>query len=679
MRDRRFLLTAAASIMLLLFCVLASIACGSKSVGFPTVIRSLFHLGEETFENNVVQARIPRTVFGILAGASLSVSGALMQAVTRNPIADPSILGVNTGASLFVVCGIAFFHISKGSQYIWLAFAGAALTAVLVYGLASIGGNGATPIKLALAGAAAGTALQSLVNTVMLPSTQVMDQFRFWQTGSVGGANWADIRLLCPYFIVGFVVSICMAAPLNTLALGDEAATGLGLNVPLTRALASLAGVLLCASTTALAGPISFVGLMVPHLFRMVLGPDMKKILPMSAIGGAILLLFADTMGRILGRPGELESGIVTALIGSTCIYHYYKKGKGKVTVKKNLDFSSMSAVEAGYRRRQRKSTVITLVLAVLVLMLAAFMMLYGNTIYTPRQVWDALNEVEGSAVFTVKTLRLPRMLTAILAGFAFGMAGNTFQQLLGNPLASPDIIGVTSGASVAAVFGILVLKLPGSVVSLLAVASGLLVSCLIYLLAQGGGFSNARLILTGIGMQAFLNAIVSWLLLKASEYDVASALRWLSGSLNGVKLENVPLLAVVVIAASCMIVLLDKQLAMLQMGESHAVTLGVKSKMVRLALILLSLLLVAFATSVTGPIASVAFLAGPIAARLCGGGRTNMLASALVGSVLVLASDLIGQFALPSRYPVGVVTGILGAPYLIFLLLRMNKKSETV
>ena len=338
--------------------------------------------------------------------------------------------------------------------------------------------------------------------------------------------------------------------------------------------------------------------------------------------------------------------------------------------MKKNFDFSSMSAVEAGYRRRQRKSTVITLVLAVLVLMLAAFMMLYGNTIYTPRQVWDALNEVEGSAVFTVKTLRLPRMLTAILAGFAFGMAGNTFQQLLGNPLASPDIIGVTSGASVAAVFGILVLKLPTGIVSLLAVISGLLVSCLIYVLSQGGGFSNARLILTGIGMQAFLNAIISWLLLKASEYDVANALRWLS--------EVLPL-AIVVGAAGCGILLLNRQLTMLQMGESHAITLGVKSKRIRLILILLSLLLVAFATSVTGPIASVAFLAGPIASRLCGGGRTNMLSSALVGSVLVLASDLIGQFAFPSRYPVGVVTGILGAPYLIFLPLRMNKKSESV
>ena len=197
----------------------------------------------------------------------------------------------------------------------------------------------------------------------------------------------------------------------------------------------------------------------------------------------------------------------------------------------KNVSFDGISNVEAGYHRRQRKSIVVSLVLLAIALVLAVVMMLYGNTIYTPSEVWDALKEVEGSAVFTVKTLRLPRMLTAILAGFAFGMAGNTFQQLLGNPLASPDIIGVTSGASVAAVFGILVLKLPTGIVSLLAVISGLLVSCLIYVLSQGGGFSNARLILTGIGMQAFLNAIISWLLLKASEYDVANALRWLSGS----------------------------------------------------------------------------------------------------------------------------------------------------
>lgn len=230
-----------------------------------------------------------------------------------------------------------------------------------------------------------------------------------------------------------------------------------------------------------------------------------------------------------------------------------------------------------------------------------------------------------------------------------------------------------------AAVFGILVLKLNGGTVSLMAVFSGLLVSALIYFLSQGGGFSNARLILTGIGMQAFLSAVISWMLLKASEYDVANALRWLSGSLNGVKLENVPRLALVVFGAGGAILLLNRQLSMLQLGEAHAVTLGVNVRRIRLALILLALLLVAFATSVTGPVASVAFLSGPIATRLSGNGKNGMLTSALTGSTLVLASDLIGQFALPSRYPVGVVTGILGAPYLLFLLLQMNDKGEHV
>ncbi len=341
---------------------------------------------------------------------------------------------------------------------------------------------------------------------------------------------------------------------------------------------------------------------------------------------------------------------------------------------------NQLSTITDGYRKRQRRYVFTALTLLFLTFALACIMMIYGNTIYSPKTVLKVLSgeDVEG-AVFTIRTLRLPRMLTAILCGLAFGMAGNTFQQLLGNPLASPDIIGVTSGASVAAVFGILVLKLNGGTVSLMAVFSGLLVSVLIYFLSQGGGFSNARLILTGIGMQAFLSAVISWMLLKASEYDVANALRWLSGSLNGVKLENVPRLALVVFGAGGAILLLNRQLSMLQLGEAHAVTLGVNVRRIRLTLILLALLLVAFTTSVTGPVASVAFLSGPIATRLSGNGKNGMLTSALTGSTLVLASDLIGQFALPSRYPVGVVTGILGAPYLLFLLLQMNDKGEHV
>lgn len=338
----------------------------------------------------------------------------------------------------------------------------------------------------------------------------------------------------------------------------------------------------------------------------------------------------------------------------------------------------SPSAITAGYLKRQRRYILTTGILLLLTLSLAAVMMLYGNTIYSPETVLRVLSGTDaGGAAFTIRTLRFPRMLTAILCGMAFGLSGNTFQQLLGNPLASPDIIGVTSGASVAAVFGILILKLDYGIVAVMAVFSGLLVSALIYFLSHKNGFSNTRLILTGIGMQAFLNSIISWMLLKASEYDVASALRWLSGSLNGVKMDTVPALAAVVFTAGLGILLLSRHLLILQFGEAHAVTLGIPVSITRLLLILLALVLTAFAASVTGPIASVAFLSGPIAARISGRGRSSMLAASLTGSILILISDLVGQFTLPSRYPVGVITGILGAPYLLFLLLRINHKGD--
>ncbi len=242
---RRRTLCLLSLLVFLILCAVASVSYGAKPVSLHSIFAALGLGSGPEFEVSVVQARIPRTLFGVIAGAALGISGALMQALTRNPIADPSILGINTGASLFVVSGMAFFHISSNSQYIWLAFAGAALTAVAVYGLASLGHGGATPIKLALAGAAASTALQSLVNTIMLPDTQVMDRFRFWQTGSIGGVTWEDIAAQWPYLAVGFIASLLLAPALNTLALGDEVATGLGLNVALVRGTSALTGVLL--------------------------------------------------------------------------------------------------------------------------------------------------------------------------------------------------------------------------------------------------------------------------------------------------------------------------------------------------------------------------------------------------------------------------------------------------
>ena len=280
-------------------------------------------------------------------------------------------------------------------------------------------------------------------------------------------------------------------------------------------------------------------------------------------------------------------------------------------------------------------------------------------------------------ATFAIATLRLPRMLSGLLVGIAFGIAGNTFQTMLRNPLASPDIIGVTSGSSVAAVFCILVLGLSGPAVSIISVISGLLVSMLIYLLSKDISFSGSRLILIGIGIQVMLQAAISFLLLKASQYDVPGAMRWLSGSLNGMTMKGIPTLFIVVMVFGIISLLFTKYLQVLELGDEFATTLGIRLNLVRIILILSAVFLIAFATSTTGPIAFVAFLAGPIASKIVGRGSSNVLASGLVGALLVLSSDMIGQYVFSTRFPVGVITGILGAPYMLFLLICINRRGE--
>ncbi len=316
-RTYKILLLTVVSIACVVLSVALSLAFGARTVGLNEIIGGLFDSNATSLGAVVVRERIPRTVLGLIAGAALGISGALMQAITRNPIADPSVLGVNTGASLFVVCGIAFLNISSPIQYLLFAFAGAAATAVFVYAIGSMGRGGATPIKLALAGTATSAALSSLVSAVMLPRTTVMDDFRFWQVGRVGGATWEALAVVVPLLIVGSAAGILCAPALNALALGDDAATGLGVRTGLLRLTGAFAGVLLCGGVTALAGPIGFVGLMAPHVMRLILGADQRLILPMSAVGGAVILTVADVVGRVVGGSGELEAGIVTAFLGA--------------------------------------------------------------------------------------------------------------------------------------------------------------------------------------------------------------------------------------------------------------------------------------------------------------------------------------------------------------------------
>lgn len=314
---RAILLAISISLLALGISVVLSFMFGAKSIEIGTIVDIVKGNIVDSHSKDVFMARIPRTIFGVLAGVALAISGSLMQSITRNPVADPSILGVNTGASLFVVVGMAFMNISDGNSYVVLAFIGGAITSAFVYILASVGMEGATPIKLALAGAAVSTAFKSLVNTIMLPNTQIMDQFRFWQVGSISRVTLGEIYTAFPYIGVGVVISLFLIPYLNVLQLGDEMASSLGISVNKVRFISAFSGVLLSSVVTAFAGPIAFVGLMVPHIVRNLFSSKMEVVIPISAILGASVLLLSDVVGRVLGGNGEIESGIITALIGA--------------------------------------------------------------------------------------------------------------------------------------------------------------------------------------------------------------------------------------------------------------------------------------------------------------------------------------------------------------------------
>ncbi|WP_104163611.1 iron chelate uptake ABC transporter family permease subunit [Cryobacterium sp. N22] len=336
---------------------------------------------------------------------------------------------------------------------------------------------------------------------------------------------------------------------------------------------------------------------------------------------------------------------------------------------------STADAVARGrVRRGIRRRRVIT-VLALLIGVGYLVSLMVGQTVYSPAEVLGVMlgQDVPGAG-FTVGRLRLPRASLAVLAGLCFGLGGVTFQTMLRNPLASPDIIGISSGASAAAAFAIIVLGLGSTAVSVVAIVSGLAVALAVYALAYKGGVAGTRLILIGIGVAAMLDSMTAYVLSQAAEWDLQVAMRWLTGSLNGSTwAQTVPVFVALVVLAPVLLGQ-SRNLSMSQLGDDTASALGVRVERSRVILIVAAVGLIAFATAAAGPIAFVAFLAGPIASRIVGPGVSLLVPAGLVGALLVLVGDFAGQYAFGTRFPVGVVTGVLGAPYLIYLIIRTNR-----
>ncbi|KAB2736106.1 iron ABC transporter permease [Brucella anthropi] len=330
--------------------------------------------------------------------------------------------------------------------------------------------------------------------------------------------------------------------------------------------------------------------------------------------------------------------------------------------------------------RTRKRNLVIGLLLLVILVALFLLTLMLGQSFTPPKDVVRVLlgEDVQGAS-FTVGMLRLPRAVLSVLAGLSFGLGGVAFQLMLRNSLASPDIIGISSGASAAAVFAIVVLSLSGPIVSIFAVVAGLAVALAVYGLSFRNGVAGTRLILVGIGVSAMLESVIAYILSNAPAWSLQDAMRWLTGSVNGARLDQMFPLLVALVVFGGLLLSRSRDLEALRLGDDSAAALGTNVGRTRIVIIIAAVGMIAFATAVSGPIAFVAFLSGPIAARVIGNNGSLLVPSALIGAILVLAGDYCGQFLLPGRYPVGVVTGVLGAPYLIYLIIRANRSGASL
>lgn len=301
----------------LLLTVLASLTFGANPLSIGETWAAILSPDGSEAASIVWKLRAPRTLAGILVGAAFGVAGALIQALTRNPIADPGILGVNAGAGFAVTIGIGVFGVTGASQYVWFAFLGAAAATLLVYLIGSVGGGMASPVTLVLAGVALGAVLNGFSTFLSLLDPDTFRAVRTWGLGSIENTGLADTLSVLPMLAVGMLLAMLVSGALNSMSLGDDLAATLGVRVVRTRVLVIVAVTLLAGGGTALTGGIGFVGLMVPHITRWLFGPDQRWIIATSALAAPVLVLFADVLGRLIARPGEVEVGVLTAVLGA--------------------------------------------------------------------------------------------------------------------------------------------------------------------------------------------------------------------------------------------------------------------------------------------------------------------------------------------------------------------------
>ncbi|WP_415953046.1 iron ABC transporter permease [Streptomyces sp. KLOTTS4A1] len=670
--------TGAAAVTALLVLVVAALAAvditqGTADVGAAEVWKALTGQADAGDSSVVVASRLPRMIAGLLVGAVLGMAGHTLQSVTRNVIASPDTLAVNAGSyfalGLVTATGISLPMLASSG----VAFFGGLAAGALVLALS---GLGAGTVRLVLAGTALTLGLLNLTEGLQLLFPLETEGLRQWNQGSIAQSGYDGILQVLPVALVALAGLMLLARRVDALALGDDAAKGVGVPVRSTRITAVTLAALLSTAAVTLAGPVGFVGLCAPALVRFLARRlrafnKSRASLPFAALSGAALVLGSDVVLRLLvpdDTAVAVPTGIVTSLFGALFLVALASRVKDAG--------DSVGADRLRIRSRAVFLTTTAVLIAALVGVTLASVLLGDAKLL----LGDVLNWAQGQAGRTVSFVldtRIPRVTAALLAGGALALAGTLIQAVTRNPLAEPGTLGVTNGAAVGAVLLVTTVPLASAwAVAVAALAGAAVTSAVVFGLSAKGGFQQNRVVLVGFGMATAGYALTTLMIILTDPFNATKALTWLSGSTYGRTFVDTLPLAVVLAAGVAIAVARRTELDLVSLDEDTPRLLGLGLSKGRLGFLVLAVLLTATAVAAAGTIAFVGLVAPHAARALVGRQHARVVpVSVLLGALLVCAADVVGRTVIaPAQLGAGLMTAIIGTPYFLFLLVRTRR-----
>ncbi|MFF5920085.1 iron ABC transporter permease [Streptomyces flavochromogenes] len=663
----------AALILLVVALAVVDITQGTAAVGAPEVWKALTGRADASDASVVVASRLPRMAAGLLVGAVLGMAGAALQAVSRNVLASPDTLAVNAGSyfalGLAGATGVSLPLLASSG----IAFTGGLAAAAVVLGLSGLGTG---TVRLVLAGSALTLGLTAVTEGLLLLFPQQTEGIYHWNQGSIAQNGFDGVLQMLPIAVVGLVGLLLLARRIDALALGDDAARGLGVPVRATRLTAVVLAALLSTAAVTLAGPIGFVGLCAPALVRPLARrfcafTRTRGNLPVVGLTGAALVLGSDVLLRVL-VPSDVAvgvpTGIVTSLVGAVFLI---------VMASRTRDTAAASAPDRLHIRSRAVFLTTTAVLVVVLVGVVIAAVLLGDAQLLLGDVVNWLRGQAGQTTAFVLDTRVPRVLAALFAGAALALAGTLVQAVTRNPLAEPSILGVSGGAALGAVLLVTTVPMVGSwSVAGGAFAGAAVSSVLVFGLAARGGFQQNRLVLVGFGVATGAAALISLLIILTDPFNAIKALTWLSGSTYGRTLPDIVPLAAVLVVGVVVAAARRTELDLVSLDEDTPRLLGLNLGRGRLGFLVLAVLLSAAAVAAAGTIGFVGLVAPHAARALVGRQHARVVPVAvLLGAVLVCTADLVGRTVIaPAQLGAGMMTAIIGTPYFLYLLVRSRR-----